>query len=211
MMVARSRSMDMMTSNASVNTAYAEKLRSIAGVQSTLPVIRYITPDNRGRWGIRQVDGVEWQAFSEMNGIQIVEGRAPLANDEIVMDRREMQDDNLKLNDQYELFGGKPYKIVGIFEPPSGARIKMSLAAMQEALQTDKCTYILVKIKDGADPGEVAANINTALPGNKINLTRDLVIDAQERIPGLLRTGPVGLLVKVGRFTSQSGVTMAIR
>ena len=177
--------MDMMTSNASVNTAYAEKLRAIPGVQSTVPVIRYITPDNRGRWGIRLIDGVEWRAFSDMNGIQVVEGRAPLANDEIVMDRQEMQDDNLKLNDQYELFGGKQYKITGIFEPPSGARIKMSLAAMQEALQTNKCTYILVKIKDDADVNEVAANINTQLPGNKLLRTQDLMIDAQERIPGL--------------------------
>jgi uncharacterized protein (TIGR03437 family) len=37
------------------------------------------------------------------------------------------------------------------------------------------------------------------------------VLQVNFRIPGLLRTGPVGLLVKVGRFTSQSGVTMAIR
>jgi putative ABC transport system permease protein len=56
---------------------------------------------------------------------------------------------------------------------------------MQEALQTDKCTYILVKLSDGADVDKVAAKINEVLPGNKINLTRDLVIDAQERIPGL--------------------------
>ena len=62
----------------------------------------------------------------------------------------------------------------------------MSLAAMQEALEApNKCTYILVKLEDGADVDAVAARIDQALPGNKINLTRELVIDAQERIPGL--------------------------
>ena len=177
--------MDSMSSNAAVNIGYVAKLREIEGVSSTVPVIRYITPDNRGRWGVRQIDGVEWQPFADMNGMSIVSGRAPQANDEVIMDEREMIDNKLKIGDTYELFGGKPYKITGIFSPPSGARIKMSLAGMQEALQTDKCTYILVKLKDGADVDAVAAKINEVLPGNKINLTRDLVIDAQERIPGL--------------------------
>jgi len=177
--------LDMMSSNTAVNIAYAAKLREIEGVQSTVPVIRYITPDNKGRWGIRQLDGVEWQPFADMNGIAIANGRAPQANDEIVVDERELADNSFKIGDSYDLFGGKPYKIVGVFSPPSGARIKLSLAGMQEALQTDKCTYILVKLKDGADVDQVAARINEVLPGNKINLTRDLVIDAQERIPGL--------------------------
>ena len=48
-----------------------------------------------------------------------------------------------------------------------------------------KCTYILVKIHEGQDTNAVAARINEALPGNKVNLTSDLVIDQQERIPAL--------------------------
>ena len=57
---------------------------------------------------------------------------------------------------------------------------------MQEALQVEnKCTFILVKLKDGARAEDVAARINEALPGNKINLTNDLIIDAQDRIPAL--------------------------
>jgi hypothetical protein len=76
--------------------------------------------------------------------------------------------------------------IVGVYSPPSGARIKLSLASMQEVLEApNKCTYILVKVNDGVDPKSVAARINDALPGNTINLTEDLVIDAQERIPGV--------------------------
>ena len=178
--------MDMMSSNVAVNVQYATKIREIDGVQSTVPVIRYITSDNKGSWGIRQLDGVEWQPFADMNGISIVEGRAAVASDEIVMDEREITDGHLKVGDSYELFGGKQYTITGVFSPPSGARIKMSLAAMQDALQTaDKCTYILVKLKDGADVDMVAAKINEVLPGNKIDLSRDLVTDAQERIPAL--------------------------
>ena len=204
----RPGAMDMTSSNTSVNIAYAAKLLEIEGVESTVPVIRNITADNKIRWGFRQIDGVNWQPFGDQNGIKIVEGRAPTANDEVVMDERQIQDDHLKVGDTYELFGGKPYKIVGIFSPPSGARIKMSLAAMQDALQTDKCTFILVKLKDGADIDKMAAKINEVLPGNKINLTRDFVIDAQERIPGLgtfLR-----VLVGLGAFVSTIFVLLSM-
>jgi putative ABC transport system permease protein len=143
-----------------------------------------------------------------MNGMTLVKGRAAVASDEIILDEREITDENLAVGDSYELFGGKMYKITGVFSPPSGARIKMSLAAMQEALQTDKCTYILVKIKDNADVDTVAARINEVLPGNKINLTRDLVIDAQERIPGL--TTFLRVLVGLGAFVSTIFVLLSM-
>lgn len=177
--------MDMMSSNASVNVSYAPRLLQIEGVAATVPIYRYISGDTRGSWGLKQIDGVDWQPYAQMNDMQIVEGRAPEAVDEIVLDQRQLADENLRVGDSYELFGGRPYRIVGVFAPPSGARVKMSLKAMQTALESDKCTYILVKVKDGADPDVVAAKIDQELPGNKVSLTRDLIIDAQERIPGL--------------------------
>jgi len=205
----RAGAMELTSSNASVSTTYATRLLEIEGVKSTVPVIRYITPDNTGRWGIRHLDGVEWQPFAEMNNIQIADGRAPTANDEIIIDERQMTDDNLKVGDTMELFGGKPYKIVGVFAPPSGARIKMSLAAMQNALESpNKCTYILVKLQDGANVEAVAAQINETLPGNKVNLTRDLVIDAQDRIPGLKNF--LRVLVGLGAFVSTIFVLLSM-
>ena len=200
--------MDMTSSNAAVNVQYADRLMQIEGVAATVPVIRYITSDGNGRWGIRQLDGVDWAPFAEMNGLDIVEGRAAEAVDEIIVDERQIENEKLKIGDEYELFGGNKYKIVGVFSPPSGARVKMSLAAMQAALQTDKCTYVLVKVKDGADPDQVAARINTELPGNKINMTRDLIIDAQERIPGLNTF--LRVLVLLGAFVSTIFVLLSM-
>jgi putative ABC transport system permease protein len=204
----RAGAMELTSSNASVSTTYAQRLRDIEGVESTVPVIRYITSDTSGRWGLKQIDGVEWQPFADMNGMQLVEGRAPLSNDEVILDERQILDDNVKLGDTVELFG-RGYRIVGVFSPPSGSRIKMSLAAMQEVLeQPNRCTYILVKIKDGADVDAVAAQINQALPGNKVNLTRDLVIDAQERIPAL--TTFLRVLVGLGAFVSTIFVLLSM-
>jgi putative ABC transport system permease protein len=180
----------------------------IEGVKSTVPVIRYITPNTKARWGIEQLDGVEWLPFAEMNDMQIVQGRDATANNEVILDERKMRDDNYQLGDSIEIFA-KPYKIVGVFAPPSGARIKMSLAAMQEALESpNKCSYILVKLKDDADIDEVAARINQSLPGNKINLTRDLVIDAQDRIPALKTF--LRVLVGLGAFVSTIFVLLSM-
>lgn len=204
----RPGAMEATSSNASVNTAYAPRLLEIEGVKAVVPVIRYVTPNAKGRFGLLQLDGVDWQAFAEMNEMQTVEGRAPTANDEVILDYRQMRDDKLKLNDTIEVFG-KPHRIVGVFAPPSGSRIKMSLAAMQDALESpNKCTFILVKLKEGADVDAVAARINEALPGNKITLTLDMIIDAQERIPALnifLR-----VLVGLGAFVSTIFVLLSM-
>jgi len=79
---------------------------------------------------------------------------------------------------------------------------------MQDALQNDKCTFILVKIKDGLDPAVVAAKINEALPGNKVSLNSDLVIDAQQRIPGLNTF--LRVLVGLGAFVSTIFVLLSM-
>src|SRR5690606_24461737 len=146
--------------------------------------IRYFMADSQGRWGITQIDGVDWEPFSEQNDIEIVEGRAPEGLDEVVLDQRRIEEDSVKVGDTIELFGKHSYKVTGVFAPPSGARIKMSLAAMQDVLQTENCTYILVKVKDCVDPQTVADRINAELPGNSVTITADIITNATERVPG---------------------------
>jgi len=205
----RPGAMEMNSSNMNVNTAYADRLVKIDGVQSVVPVGRYITPSSKGRFGIQQIDGVDWKPFAEMNGMSITQGRAPQANNEVILDERQFREDKVNLGDDIEIFGGKQYKVVGVFEPPSGSRIKMSLAALQEELESpNKCTYILVKTKDGVDPETVAARIDQELPGNKVNLTRDLIIDATERIPGLNTF--LKVLVGLGAFVSTIFVLLSM-
>lgn len=205
----RAGAMGLDSSNMSVSTAYVPRLLDIEGIQSVVPVGKYITPDTRGRWGIQQIDGVPWEDFATMNGMTLVEGRAPAADNEVILDERQIRDDKSKLGDTIKFFGDREFTIVGVFSPPSGSRIKMSLNALQNVLQAkDKCTYILVKIADGQDVDAVAARINEKLPGNKINLTRDLVIDAQERIPALNTF--LRVLVGLGAFVSTIFVLLSM-
>lgn len=204
----RAGAMDLTSSNTPVNTAYADRLLEIEGVAATVPVIRNITPNPKERWGIQQIDGVDWEPFARMNNMQILNGRPATAPDEVILDERQMREYSYQLGDKIELFG-KQYTITGVFAPPSGSRIKMSLTAMQQALQVeDKCTYILVKVADGTDPQEVAARIDRELPGNKINLTADLIIDAQDRVPGLNTF--LRVLVGLGAFVSTIFVLLSM-
>jgi putative ABC transport system permease protein len=196
----RPGSYETQSSNANVNTAYVPRLLEIPGVAAAVPVYRYLS-SGQGRFGLKQIDGVNWNEFAAMNEMQLLRGRAPQELDEVVIDEREVVESKTDVGGEIQVFGNKTYKVVGVYSPPSGARTKMSLAAMQDALQApDKCTYILVKIKEGETAETVAARINEELPGNKINLTADLIVDAEQRFPALknfLRT-----LVGLGAFVS---------
>jgi len=197
------------SSNAPLPTAYVDRLLKIEGVESAVPVIRYISSNASSTFGLQQIDGVDWDPFAEMNGMTLVEGRAPTSIDEVILDERKMNDDGLNLGDAISLFGERKFQVVGVYSPPSGARIKMSLAAMQNVLEAPgKATYILVKVKEGADVRDVASRINQELPGNTVNLTQDLVIDAQERIPGV-RTF-LRVLVGIAAFVSTVFVLLSM-
>ena len=58
----RAGAMELSSSNMNVSTAYTGRLTQIEGVESATPVGRYISPSSKGRWGIQQIDGVDWQA-----------------------------------------------------------------------------------------------------------------------------------------------------
>jgi len=197
------------SSNAPLPTAYADRLMQIEGVKSVVPVIRNITSNSKSTFGLQQLDGVDWEPFAAMNEMHLVSGRAPKANNEVVIDERQLVAEGLRLGDEITLFGNRKYNVVGVYSPPSGGRIKMSLAAMQEAWEApNKCTYILVKIDDGADVNQVAARINQELPGNTVNLTQDLVIDAQDRVPGIKTF--LRVLVGLGAFVSTVFVLLSM-
>jgi putative ABC transport system permease protein len=134
--------MEFNSSNMNVDTAYVDKLAGIEGVASVVPVGRYITPNTKGRFGVLQLDGVEWGPFAAMNEMQLTSGRAAVADDEVILDERQFRDDKVALGDTIELFGGHKYKITGVFSPPSGSRIKMSLTALQAALESQEQMHL---------------------------------------------------------------------
>ena len=181
----RPGSMQLTASTANLSTKYVESLKQVDGVAEALPVIRYVFQGNRG-FGFEQIEGVDWEPFAGMNELQLTSGRPPQAADEIVIDATKARNNKLAVGNTLQLFGDSPYRVVGIYTPESGARVKMTLAAMQEALESPgRCTYILVKVRRPEEEVEVAKRIDTALPGNKIQFTRDLFTSLEKNIPYL--------------------------
>jgi putative ABC transport system permease protein len=181
----RPGAMQLTASTANLSTKYVESLKQINGVAEALPVIRYVFQGGRG-FGFEQIEGVEWEPFARVNEIHIETGRPPQAPDEVVIDETKARNNKLRIGDNLKLFGDKPYRIVGIYSPESGARVKMTLQAMQEALESPgKATYILIKLRNPSEEVAVAKRIDEALPGNKIQLTRDLFTSLEKTIPFL--------------------------
>ena len=181
----RPGAVQLTTTTANLDTRYVDRLKPIEGVQDVLPIIRHFS-QGAGGIGIEQVDGVDFDAYARMNELRLSEGRGPQANDEIVIDEVKARNNNLHIGDKLKPVGTKEYRITGIYSPESGARVKMSLAAMQEALETPgKCTFIFIKLRDGEQVNVVAQRINQSLPGNTIQPTRDVFTSFEKTIPYL--------------------------
>jgi putative ABC transport system permease protein len=207
-MFTRKGSISLTASSLNLDVQYAKLLREIDGVQDAIPVALYILQGRRG-FGFQQIEGVDWNDYSKMNNIQLITGNPPKNNEEVVIDLTKANDESLKVGDELELFGDKKYKIAGIYSPPSRARVKMTLEAMQDILQSpEKCTYVLIKCKDGVSQEEVAKRIEEKLPGNKIQFTKEVFTGIEKQIPALNTF--LRVLVGLGAIVSALVVMLAM-
>jgi hypothetical protein len=72
-------------STANLDTRYVERLKAIDGIEEALPLIRHHLSGFRGV-GFEQIDGVDWNTYARVNGINIVSGHGPEAMNEVVID-----------------------------------------------------------------------------------------------------------------------------
>jgi putative ABC transport system permease protein len=192
---AKGGSTDMLSAAANVDVRYADELLKIEGVEMAVPDIRNVSQSGRGGLGLEQIEGVDWEPFAAMNGMRLVEGRAPAGLKEVIVDETKARNNDLKVGSEIKLFGDLPYTVVGVYTPEAGPRVKMSLAAMQDVLEAPgKCTWVYVKVKNPEEAPAVARRIDEALPGNKIQFTRDVFTNVEKSIPLL----PVFLRALVG-------------
>src|SRR5919206_2818467 len=99
----RSSGSEMMTSTANLPVKYGEELLKIEGVEVAVPSIRSFSQGGRG-FGFEQVEGVDWEPFARMNGMQLVSGRAPSAVNEVVVDETKARNNDLQPGSTINLF-----------------------------------------------------------------------------------------------------------
>src|SRR5262245_60113651 len=145
----RPGAIQMTGSTASLDVRYVDRLKEIEGVEDATPVFRQIIASKLG-FGLEQIDGVDWAGYARMNELRIVDGHAPQTVNEVVIDETKARNSNLHVGDKLKPFGNHlEYQVAGIYSPESGARVKMTLAALQEAFEApNKATFIFVKVRN---------------------------------------------------------------
>lgn len=170
-------------SGLTLDARYAERLAKIQGVQIASPIGKYLQKGNAGL-GFELVDGIDFPSYAAMSGIKIVEGRIFQADDEVIIDDFKARKSNVQVGSEIEVFG-KKLKVAGIYAPVSGARVKMSLSALQNYMGSpNKCSWIGVRCAEPEKQEEVQQRINAELPGNTVQLMRDLP-SFERAIPGI--------------------------
>lgn len=164
--------------------ANVEKLQKIAGVRAVTPVIQYVMSTESG-FGFRMMEGVDWDGYSAMSGIRVVEGRAAQAIDEVVIDREQAK--SKKFGDVF-LLNGHELKVVGIYDPETSARIKLPIKNLQEIINSPGlCSLVLVQCEDANQQEAVYERIRAAFPNDQLVLMRDLPTLYAQGLPALDR------------------------
>ena len=164
--------------------SHAAELATIPGVRAATPIGQTFDKSDSG-FGQRLIDGIEYDQYASIARITMREGRKLESGDEAIIDPEWQRSRKANVGDTVKLFE-RPFKIVGVYEPPGGGRIKIPLKTMQDQEGTDnKASAILVACTDPAQQDEVAARIQERFPEDQLIFTRDLPEIYASGVPAL--------------------------
>jgi putative ABC transport system permease protein len=161
----------------------ATDIASIPGVRATTPLGQVFDKSDTG-FGSRLIDGIEFDQYANIAGLTVREGRKLASGDEAIIDSV-WQQQRHAVGETVQLFE-RPFKIVGVYEPPGGGRIKIPLTTMQEQEGGEgRASAILVACVDPSKQEDVAAQIRQRFPDDQIIFTRDLPEIYASGVPAL--------------------------
>lgn len=162
------------------------QLSRVEGVRSVVAMGQNTVASEDNNTGSRLVDGIVYDEYASVVGIQIIEGRAiGSSGDEAIIDTGWQKQKEFSLGDTIKLYD-RPFTIVGTYEPAAGARLKIPLSTMQDQLGGEgKATAFLVKVNDGVEPPIVAERLSQGFPDTQILLTSELEELYMQGIPAL--------------------------
>jgi putative ABC transport system permease protein len=164
--------------------SHAAELAAIPGVRSATAIGQTLDKSDSG-FGQRLIDGINYDEYASLARITIREGRKLESGDEAIIDPEWQRSRHAKVGDTVQLFE-RPFKIVGIYQPPGGGRIKIPLSTMQEQEGAEnRATAILVACVDPAQQDEVGKRILERFPNDQLLFTRDLPEIYASGVPAL--------------------------
>ena len=167
-----------------LQASHAQEIAQVAGVRSATAIGQTFDKSDSG-FGSRLIDGIDYDAYAAIAGISIREGRKLEAGDEAIIDPVWQSQRHARLGDTVTLFE-RPFRIVGIYEPPGGGRIKIPLGTLQEQEGAEgHASAILVACVDPSKQDEVAQHIMQRFPDDQLLFTRDLPEIYASGVPAL--------------------------
>jgi putative ABC transport system permease protein len=163
---------------------HAAELAQIPGVRAVTPIGQTFDKSDSG-FGQRLIDGIEYDQYANLARITMREGRKLESGDEAIVDPEWKERRRANVGDTVLLFQ-RPFKIVGVYEPPGGGRIKIPLKTMQQQEgASNKASSLLIACTDPAKQDEVAAAILQKFPDDQLIFTRDLPEIYASGVPAL--------------------------
>jgi putative ABC transport system permease protein len=179
--------------------SHVAELARIPGVRLAVPIGQHLDKSDSG-FGTRLIEGIPYEQYAALNNLTIKEGRGLQQGNEVIVDSAWQRERNAVVGSSIEIYE-QPYKLVGIYEPPGGGRMKIPLATMQNQVGSEnRCNTILVACDDPAQQELVATRIKEKFADDQIVLTRDLPELYLSSVPAL----NVFLKVVVGVATTIS-------
>jgi putative ABC transport system permease protein len=164
--------------------SHAAELAMIEGVRAATPLGQTFDKSDSG-FGQRLIDGIEYDDYATIARITMREGRKLESGDEAIIDPEWQRSRNAKVGDTVKLFE-RPFKIVGVYEPPGGGRIKIPLKTMQDQEGSEnRASAILVACANPEQQDAVAARILERFPDDQLIFTRDLPEIYASGVPAL--------------------------
>ncbi|HEX3085780.1 MAG TPA: ABC transporter permease, partial [Pyrinomonadaceae bacterium] len=156
-----------------IPVAHAAEIARIPGVRTAVPIGQFLDKSDTG-FGSRLIEGIPYDQYAALNNLTIKEGRALQKGDEVIVDATWPQANGITVGSTVEIFE-RPFKLVGVYEPPGGGRMKIPLAAMQDQVGSDnRCNTILVACDDATQKEQIAMRIKEKFPDDQLVFTSEL-------------------------------------
>ncbi|HLA12590.1 MAG TPA: lysylphosphatidylglycerol synthase domain-containing protein [Pyrinomonadaceae bacterium] len=151
----------------------AAEVGSIEGVRAATAIGQTLDRSDRG-FGSRLIDGINHDEYARLAGLRIREGASLTGGDEAIIDPVWQQQRAASVGSTVQIFE-RQFRIVGVYEPPGGGRIKIPLSTLQDQEGAmGRASAILVSCVEPSRQEEVAARIRERYPDDQIIFTRDL-------------------------------------
>ena len=164
----------------------AQDLAKMEGVNLAVPIGQNTVSAPDSRQGTRLVDGVNFDEYAQIAGLNIIEGRGLGASgDEAIIDTGWQKQLKFKIGNTMKFYE-RDFVVVGSYEPAAGARVKIPLLTMQSQLGSEnRCSAILVSVKKGFTAQQIADKIHERFPANQVIFTKDLEELYMSSVPAL--------------------------